>query len=115
MQEARSFINRTLQKTRSDAKCRRNLEFTIDTDYVMDLLEQQNGVCALSGWTLEFERGGTYKGNKNPKGCTVDRIDNAKGYIKGNIQLTCTLPNYLKSDMDIAQFRSLCKAIGERG
>ena len=114
MSQVIKFLKDTVRKTKSDAKCRRNLEFTIDLEYLLNLVEDQKGKCALSGWPLEFERGGNYKGNKNPNGCTIDRIDNDKGYIPGNIQLACCLPNYLKGDMDITEFRTLCKAIGRR-
>ena len=107
-----SYLKETIRKTKSDAKCRRNLEFTIDLDYLLALVDSQEGRCALSGWTLEFTRGGNFKGGKNPRGCTIDRIDNSKGYIPGNVQLACCLPNYLKADMDLAEFRALCKDIG---
>jgi hypothetical protein len=109
------FLRETVRKTKSDCKKRRNLDFTIDLDYLLELLKEQDGKCSLSGWTLEFTRGGAYKGNKNPRGCTIDRIDNALGYVPGNVQLACCLPNYLKGEMDLAQFRSLCKDIGSRG
>jgi hypothetical protein len=107
-----AYLRDTVRKTKSDAKCRRNLEFTIDLDYLVKLLAAQDGKCALSGWTLEFTRGGDFKGGKNPRGCTVDRIDNAMGYVPGNVQLACCLPNYLKADMEITEFRALCRDIG---
>jgi hypothetical protein len=105
------FLRETLRKIKSDARCRRNLEFTIDLNYLLTLLKDQQGRCALSGWPLEFTRGGSFKGGKNPRGCTIDRIDNSQGYVPGNIQLTCCLPNYLKSDMVLADFLALCKDI----
>jgi hypothetical protein len=108
------FLKETIRKTKYDAKKRRNLAFTIELDYLVEMLKAQDGVCALSGWPLEFTRGGSFKGGKNPKGCTIDRIDNSKGYVPGNVQLACCLPNYLKSDMPLDQFRSLCKDIGSR-
>jgi hypothetical protein len=110
-----AYLRETIRKTKSDAKCRRNLEFAIDLDYLLALVDAQEGRCALSGWELEFTRGGDFKGGKNPRGCTVDRIDNSRGYVPGNVQLACCLPNYLKADMDLAEFRSLCRDIGNRG
>lgn len=110
--QAQAFLRDTVRKTRSDCKQRRALEFTVTVDYLMTLLEAQGGRCALSGWQLEFTRGGDYKGGKNPRGCTIDRIDSAQGYVEGNVQLACCLPNYLKADMPLAEFRSLCRAIG---
>ena len=107
-----AYLKDTFRKTKSDAKCRRNLEFTIDLYYLLKLVDSQKGRCALSGWPLEFTRGGNFKGGKNPRGCTIDRIDNSKGYVPGNVQLACCLPNYLKADMNLSEFRSLCKDIG---
>ena len=109
----RSFLRDTIRKTKSDAKLRRNLDFNIDIEYLMEIYEKQNGKCALSGWDLEFTRGGNFAGNKNPKGCTLDRIDNSLGYVKGNIQLACTLLNYKKSDMLDAEFRAMCKDVSD--
>ena len=110
-----AILRETIRKTKSDCKQRRNLDFTIDLDHLLELFNTQEGKCALSGWPLECTRGGNFKGNKNPRGCTIDRIDNSKGYISGNVQLACSLPNYLKGDMDLAQFRSLCRDIGSIG
>jgi hypothetical protein len=110
--EARSFISRTVSKTRYSAKKVRNLDFDIDTEYVMQLLVQQQGQCALTGWALEFTRGGSWDG-KNPRGATMDRIDNSKGYVRGNIQLVCGLPNVIKGHIDQQTFVDLCKAVAK--
>jgi hypothetical protein len=109
-----AFLSDTIRKTKSECKQRRNLEFTIDLDYLVTFLESQNGMCALTGWPLEFTRGGEYKGRNNPKGCTIDRIDNSKGYIPGNIQLVCCMPNYVKGSMGLAEFQSMCRDIASK-
>lgn len=36
----------------------------------------------------------------------IDRIDNSKGYLQGNIQACCGLCNRLKSDMGEKEFLS---------
>lgn len=110
--EARSFLSRTVSKTRYAARVERNLDFAIDTDYIMTLLGEQNGRCALTGWPLEFTRGGTWDG-KNPRGATMDRIDNNKGYIPGNIQLVCGMPNNIRNKLSLAEFKELCQAVAK--
>jgi hypothetical protein len=110
LKEARSFLGVTVSKSRYSAREVRNLDFTIDTDYIMDLLVKQNGKCALTGWDLEFTRGGDWDG-KNPRGATMDRINNSKGYVKGNIQLVCGLPNNVRGSLSIEDFKNLCKEI----
>ena len=109
------FLATTIRKTKYDAKMNRNLEFSIDLDYLLELLTNQNNKCALTGWDLEFIRGGDWYCGKNPKGCTMDRIDNNLGYIKGNIQLVCGRVNVMRGAMPLDEFRAMCKSIGERG
>lgn len=108
--EARSFLSRTVSKTRYSAREIRNLDFDIDTEYVMSLLVKQQGLCALTGWPLEFTRGGTWDG-KNPRGATMDRINNNRGYVRGNIQLVCGMPNNIRNKLSMAEFKKLCRAV----
>jgi hypothetical protein len=109
---ARSYLSRNITKTRYAAREQRNLEFTIDTDYVMNLLVAQNGKCALTGWDFEFTRGGNLHG-KNPYGCTMDRKDNSLGYIPGNVQLVCWKINKLKGEVNDTEFKTICKLVVE--
>lgn len=108
--EAERFLAVTVSKTRYAAREQRGLKFDIDHDYVMSLLKKQNGKCALTGWTMEFTRSGV-KGDGNPYGCTMDRIDSDLGYIKGNIQLACWWPNKVKSNMSNREFINMCKDV----
>ena len=110
--EARRFLGVTVSKTRWSSREVRNLEFDIDIDYVMQLLGQQKGKCALTGWDLEFTRGGDWDG-KNPRGATMDRINSRRGYVRGNIQLVCGMPNVIKSHLDRDAFVELCKAVAK--
>ncbi len=110
LKEARSFLGVTVSKSRYSAREVRNLKFTIDIDYVMNLLIKQDGKCALTGWDLEFTRGGDWDG-KNPRGATMDRIDNSKGYVKGNIQIVCGMPNTVRGSLSMEDFKNLCKVI----
>jgi hypothetical protein len=104
------FLARGITLTRYEANNRRNLEFTIDLEYVTDLYRKQEGKCALTGWTMQLSKG-TNNSRTNPYVCTMDRIEQDKGYIPGNIQLTCWLPNKIKSSLGNNEFISLCGAI----
>ena len=112
--EARRFLGVTVSKTRYSAREIRDLDFDIDIDYIMQLLGQQQGKCALTGWDLEFTRGGDWDG-KNPRGATMDRINSSRGYVRGNIQLVCGMPNVIKSHLDRNTFVELCKAVAKNG
>lgn len=62
-----------------DGSIKRNLEFNISLDYANKLY---NGKCALSGMLICFY---DYD-NKIQQTASLDRIDNNKGYIEGNVQ-----------------------------
>jgi len=108
--EASAFLNRTLQKTRYSAVNVRNLSFNISLFDVMIKLDLQDYKCALTGWDLEFTRGGSFDG-KNPRGCTIDRINNNIGYEPGNIQLVCCMPNLIRNKLSVYEFKQLCEAV----
>jgi hypothetical protein len=101
--EEERFLAVTVSKTKYSAREIRDLDFNIDLKYVMGLLKKQKGKCALTGWQLEFVRSGS-KFDKNPLVCTMDRINNTKGYVRGNIQLTCWLPNRIKNNFWFSHF-----------
>jgi len=107
---AENFLRETIRKTKYEATSRRNLEFSLTLDQVLDVLQTQNGKCALTGWNLEFTRGGDM-GGRNPQGCTLDRKDNSKGYTKENIQLVCCRVNIMRSNLSIEDFTNLCRAV----
>lgn len=86
-------------------------EITVDLDYLYDIGRKQNWKCALSGDDLEFERGGDWIDNTNPKSCTIDRIDSNLGYIPGNIQLLSWRINRLKRDYSQNELLSIVSAI----
>ena len=98
-----SFLARAITLTSYEANNRRNLEFDIDLAYLLDILQTQNNKCALTGWELEFTHGGGLH-RTNPLVCTMDRINNNLGYIRGNIQLTCWQPNKIKNNMSNEDF-----------
>ena len=108
--EARRFLAVTVSKTRYSAREVRDLDFDIDIDYIMNLLVKQQGKCARTGWDLEFTRGGKWDG-KNPRGCTMDRINNRRGYVRGNIELVCGVANVLRGKLDVDTFNDICRAV----
>lgn len=70
-------------KHRSNVKSRNDDSGKIDDnlfDLVVDLIENQNGRCAITGIPLEFKMNSRH-------GASLDRLDNQEGYIDGNIQL----------------------------
>ena len=89
--------------------CEFNQEIT--ENFLMDLYASQDGKCALTGDTMELTRGGNWYGGKNPRGCSIDRIDPSQGYYIDNIQLACARWNTIKGDMTMTQWRELAQAM----
>lgn len=58
--------------------------------------------CPVLG--LRLERG---RGRFNPTSPTLDRIDNTRGYVKGNIIVVCWRANRLKSDASLPELRAI--------
>lgn len=111
LHEADVFLRRTWTKTKYEALSRRGLEFRITSGDLLKLLIDQNGKCALTGWNLEFTRGGDFGSGTNPLGCSIDRKDNMLGYVPGNVQLVCWKANKIKNSLSDSEFKELCKAV----
>jgi hypothetical protein len=68
-----------------------NRAYKMDFDHdirLPDLSElwiKQKGRCDLTGVIMNFDTG-TWE-EKNHNGCSIDRIDSKKGYVKGNVRL----------------------------
>lgn len=64
--------------------------------------------CPISGVLLE------YGGSKRSASCaSLDRIDNEKGYVPGNVAIISLRMNILKRDGSLSEFESIIKYIRE--
>lgn len=106
------FFAKSLKMARSrDNKNGRAVDDNVTIDYLCGLFYGQEGNCFHTGETMTIERG-LVEGSVTFTLCTMDRIDNAKGYEVGNIILACDGINRMRSDMPLKQFQALCKRIG---
>lgn len=89
-------------------RCRNNGWVTdITLQYLHELLEKQDGMCAISGVKMSHYIGES----RIPTNISVDRIDSKQGYIKSNVQLVCMAVNQMKNDMSIEQLIYFCNQI----
>ena len=94
---------RTRKTKRGRAECG---IVNIDKKYIIDLIKQQNNRCVYSGIEFDWDE---FK--NNPYQASIDRIDNDKGYIKGNVQIVCNSINQMKSNLTDNVFMDYVSAI----
>lgn len=88
------------------ALAKKRAEVSIDTNYLMKLYDDQEGLCAISGTRMTWATG-----SLSPTSISVDRIDNSKGYFEGNVRLVCVCINAFKSTMNDEELLKISEAI----
>jgi hypothetical protein len=95
----RKFLSSSLGKK----KDRENLSL----DYLMFLYDSQQGKCALSGREMTYITGQ----GRVPTNISIDKIDPSRGYVEGNVQLTCRQANIMKMELNANELTSWCEDI----
>ena len=90
-----------LHQYQYDAK-KRGLSWNLDAEYLWSVWETQQGKCIYTG--IELSHGST---------ASLDRRDNALGYVEGNVQWVHRDINRMKSDFTESRFLQLCKEVNE--
>jgi len=88
----RKFV-RSAKKREVESK-RENLDVNITCEYLKELWENQNEECAITNIKMSLDRDHT------PFQASLDRIDNDKGYMKGNVRFVCLIANYARNVWD---------------
>jgi hypothetical protein len=89
---------------------KKNRSYDIDLKYLKGLWEQQEGICPFTKQKLEL-RTHSYKSQAHPYSASLDRIDNTKGYIKGNVRFVSLIFNYARNTFTDEQVLQFCKEI----
>tara|TARA_Y100000310_G_scaffold335106_1_gene416345 strand:- start:1281 stop:1895 length:615 start_codon:yes stop_codon:yes gene_type:complete len=84
---------------------RKNMAFDIDRDTFKKLVAESCYVCGCSPSNLM--KNGIFNGSYSYN--SLDRLDNSKGYILGNVAPCCKVCNEFKSDLDLEDFVSFLK------
>ncbi|MEE0616836.1 MAG: hypothetical protein UCP83_06055 [Intestinibacter bartlettii] len=50
----------------------------------------------------------TTKHGRTNTNVSIDRIDSSKGYTKNNIWLICSAVNFMKSNLNLEEFKQYC-------
>lgn len=74
---------------------------------------EQHGVCAISGLALTLPRTGNALARQrhSPWKISLDRIDNARGYVTGNVRVVCQMANYCRNDFTDDDVRAFARAV----
>lgn len=96
-----SFMNGALRNLY--VKCRKypknvKYECDLDIEYLLSLFKQQNGKCKITNIPMAHCHGCL-------QSISIDRIDNQRGHLKGNVQLVCKFANLGRRDHTIAEFK----------
>lgn len=73
---------------------------------LMALFAAQGGKCAVTGITMTW-----MAGKATPTSISIDRIDNALGYTRGNVRLVCYQVNLMRNRWDDDTMYSMALAI----
>lgn len=90
-----------------------NIPFDLTPEFLRELFEKQNGLCAYSGiplkpTTTNFKE----KGQADPDVMSVDKVVPELGYVKTNVVLCCSAINKLKGNSNPEELQQFLTAIG---
>lgn len=89
---------------------KRGLKFDITMKYLWDLYLKQNKECSLTGTPIFFGRIRRYQETT----ASLDRIDNEKGYVEGNLRWVLKDINMIRKDYDTEYFIRLCNLVANK-
>lgn len=79
--------------------------------HLLELIDRQEGRCAISGLRLQFDA----KDADKELLCSLDRIDSSEHYTLENLQVVCRFVNRWKGADSDAEFRRLIRLIRASG
>jgi hypothetical protein len=86
-------------------------ETDIDVSYLKELWHTQNGICPFTDWELILPKDVSGWTKPSHKNASLDRIENDKGYVRGNVRFIALIANLARgqfSDSDLVDF---CNAV----
>jgi hypothetical protein len=90
--------------TRASAK-KRGLEYALTPEYLETIYRE---LCPVLGIPLYWDQLGS-SGKRTDNTPSLDRIDNAKGYLPGNVVFISWRANNLKSNGSLDDFQRIVK------
>jgi len=86
----------------------RGYNWDITVEDIDALYQEQDGLCAYSGLPISWSVEGW------DHSASIDRVDNDKGYLVGNIQLVHKKINMMRGSLSDEEFKELCTLIADK-
>lgn len=99
----RRYYNRLVSK--GDRK------YMLTVEQILELHNKQKGLCGLTGVVMTCT---LVKGTITHTNASIDRIDNSKGYLLGNIELVCVGVNKLRCGLTRSEYIDWCKKVADK-
>ena len=99
-------FNRLCNSAKNRAKIK-SLPFDLTVKYLLDLYEEQEGLCALTSVAFDFEPH-SRKSVANKDTISLDRIEPDMGYTKENVRLVTFQVNCAKGFYTDEEFYEMC-------
>jgi hypothetical protein len=103
-----SVLNAKLTDSRKRAN-QMGFGFNITLSHLAELWIQQRGRCTVTGVVMSLKTGSLQQ--KNHLAVSCDRINNNKGYVRGNVRLLTHWANNAKSTWDKTLFETMIEAV----
>jgi hypothetical protein len=115
-----AYSKRSYEKARTDLKrwfskgltttrgyCKRKGDaFDLTADYLVELFNSQNGLCALTGRVMLYGSEGVQRDS-----VSIDRIDHEGGYVIGNVRLVTYQANAARNRFSDDELFAFCEAV----
>lgn len=106
----RKFLQDLLTTARGRSRGTKTGDATITLDHLSHLLTAQHGLCPLTGLRLTFLR----SHGRVFTNASLDRIDQSKGYIPGNVRLVTMWANLARNNLNDKDFIFFCDLVAHR-
>lgn len=82
----------------------------LDSDYLEALWHSQKGLCFWTGVPLKI---GRQAKDRYPQKMSLDRLDNSKGYVRGNVVWSSAFANRGRGEASVEDFQVFLAALKE--
>lgn len=101
-----NFIKNCVSKAKERAY-RLGLEFDLNDEFILNLINKQNGKCFWLGIPFLLVR------RRDPQQPSIDRLDNSKGYTRDNVVVSCLAANYARNNSTTERFKEFISLLKE--